>query len=94
VNKINPEKNEENSPITKTELQEWLIKWIAKEVRIQPDQITTNEPLVNFGLGSHDAVALTGDLEDWLGRELEPTLAWDYPTIDKLSDYLSQPKPQ
>ena len=29
------------------------------------------------------------DLEEWSGKELSVTTAWNYPTIDKMSEYLS-----
>jgi hypothetical protein len=31
---------------------------------------------------------LVGDLEDWLGLRLPPSLVWDYPSIDAMTDYL------
>ncbi len=33
---------------------------------------------------------MTGDLEDWLGCELDPTLLYDYPTIDALAWHLAE----
>ncbi|MGM7374347.1 acyl carrier protein, partial [Acinetobacter baumannii] len=31
---------------------------------------------------------VSGDLEDLTKLELEPTLLWDYPTINALAEYL------
>ena len=75
--------------IDKSEVKQWLVQWVANETKQQPEQITTDEPFVNFGLGSRQAVTLTADLEDWLECELPPSLAWEYPTIDKLADYIA-----
>jgi acyl carrier protein len=36
------------------------------------------------------AVTLTHDLEKWLGRELDPFLLYDYPSVDTLARYLSE----
>jgi len=56
------------------------------------------QPFTFYGLGSVQAVSLTGDLESSWGRTLSPTLAWDYPTIELLANYLAndphQSKPQ
>jgi hypothetical protein len=30
-------------------------------------------------------VGMTGDLSDWLGTEIDPVIAYDYPTIEALS---------
>ena len=31
---------------------------------------------------------LVGDLEEWLGLTLPPTLVWDYPSIAAIADFL------
>jgi acyl carrier protein len=33
-------------------------------------------------------VVLSGDLQTWLEIELDPTLLYDYPTIQSLAEYL------
>ena len=35
-----------------------------------------------------EAMMLVGDLEDSLGLRLSPTLVWDYPTMEKLAQYV------
>lgn len=72
------------------EIQNWLIAKLADQLEVAPDQVHPERPLSEFGLDSKDAVNLSGDLEDWLGRTLSPTLLWKYPTIQKLSEYLAQ----
>ncbi len=72
-----------------TDIQDWLVTWIAKELSITSEEIDIQEPFVNFGMSSRQAVFMAGELEDWLGHTLDPRLAWDYPTIEKLSDYLA-----
>lgn len=74
-----------------TDIQDWLVNWIADELSFAPDEIDIQEPFVNFGLSSRQAVFMAGELEDWLEQPLDPRLAWDYPTIEKLADYLATP---
>lgn len=50
--------------------------------------IASNTPLMNAGLNSTAAVALTSTLESSLGVALPPTLVFDYPSIDSIVDYL------
>jgi acyl carrier protein len=33
---------------------------------------------------------MTGDLEDWVERKIDPTLLYDYPTIEALSQHLAE----
>jgi myxalamid-type polyketide synthase MxaE and MxaD len=73
---------------TTKEIQDWLINYIAGLVKQAPGTIDIREPFLNYGLSSLDAVTLSGDLEELLGRHLSPTLAYEYPNILMLSRYL------
>lgn len=70
-------------------IQAWLIDRLSDHLEVEPATIDPAQALSEFGLDSKDAVNLSGDLEDWLGRKLSPTLLWKYPTIQKLSHYLA-----
>jgi myxalamid-type polyketide synthase MxaE and MxaD len=70
------------------EIEDWLITNVAELLHIAPDTIDIFEPFANYGLSSRDAVILSGELEELLGRRLSPTLAYEYPSIWDLSRYL------
>jgi acyl carrier protein len=40
-------------------------------------------------MDSMQAMHLSGDLADWLGQQLSPTVVWDYPTIELLASHLA-----
>lgn len=71
------------------EIQDWLIMQIAELLYIEPDNINISEPFTNYGLTSSDAVTLSGDLEELLGRRLSPTITFEYPSISALSHHLA-----
>ena len=73
---------------TEPMLTEWLIQKIADATEIPADQVDLDTPFADFGLDSRTAVALSSDLERMLGRELSPTLIWDYPTIKEVAHHL------
>ena len=76
-----------------TQLEEaisiWLIDRIAEYTGSTPLSIDSTIPFADYGLGSAEAVILSGDMERWLGRRLSPMLLWDYPTIDALAQHLA-----
>ncbi|MEH1804166.1 beta-ketoacyl synthase N-terminal-like domain-containing protein [Nostoc sp.] len=74
----------------RAEIQAWLINKIAQRQNIAPHSIDPRESFAYYGLDSIAAVSLSADLEDWLGCQLLPTLAYDYPTIATLSAYLTE----
>jgi acyl carrier protein len=69
-------------------IEGWLIDWIAKELGMAPAEIETSKSLLDYSLSSVTAMMLVGDLEEWLGLTLPPTLVWDYPSIAAIADYL------
>lgn len=75
--------------ITVASVQEWLTHYLANLLDMDPDDVDVETPFEGYGLDSAAAVAMTGDLEDWLKIELDPTLVYDYPTIEKLSSHLA-----
>jgi acyl carrier protein len=79
------------SPPDREAIETWLINRIASILELDPNQIDVRESFTSFALDSRTAVSLSGDLEKWLGRRLSPTLVWDYPSIEQLAQYLSDP---
>ena len=73
---------------TQSEIQTWIVNYIAELLEVKPNKIDVTIPFDRYGLDSSAAVGLAGDLEDWLERELDPTLLYDYPTIDSLTQQL------
>jgi phthiocerol/phenolphthiocerol synthesis type-I polyketide synthase C len=69
-------------------IRTWLVARIAELLRIDARDVDLHKPLANFGLNSVQAVSLSGELEDWLGTQLAPTLLYDYPTIDTIAAHL------
>jgi acyl carrier protein len=55
----------------------WLAAAIALDV-----------PFTNYGLDSILLVTLVDELEEWLGASLDPTIFWEYPTVEILTDWL------
>ena len=73
-------------------IRQWLANNVANRLQVNPNSIDIEQPFINYGLDSVQAVQLTADLEDYLGCKLSPTLAYDYPNIRSLSFYLSELK--
>ena len=85
---------DEQKAASAREVAVWLIHWLSTRLHIPPDDINVQQPFTRYGLGSIEMIDLTADLEDWLGGRLPTTLAWDYPTIAILAEYLGEPSVQ
>lgn len=72
------------------EIKEWIVNYLADLLEAEPEEIDVTVPFDRYGLDSSAAVGLTGELEDWLGEEVSPTLLYDYPTVESLVEYMSK----
>lgn len=89
-NNADPKKDiQEESPTT-TEIQVWLVSYLAELLEIDSHKIDVTVSFDRYGLDSSATVGLSGDLEEWLGCEIEPTVLYDYPTIGALAQHLAE----
>lgn len=75
---------------SRLEIEQWLQSAVAEALEKPVHTIALDVPLSELGLDSVAAVALTGDLEDWSGLAVDPTLIFDYPTIQALAEHLTE----
>ena len=69
-------------------VRDWLVARIAAQAGIAPDRLSVSDPFSRYGLDSQRAVILSGELQDWLGRPLPATIAYDFPSIDAMARHL------
>jgi len=74
--------------VTKDAIQSWLVNKIAATLGVDPARIDVREPFASYALDSVGALRIVGELEEFLGRQLEPTLLYDHRDIETLSTYL------
>ena len=74
---------------TRDEITAWLANALADLLEIKPSEISVTTSFPRYGLDSSAAIGLTDSLGEWLGRELEPTLLYDYPNIESLANHLA-----
>jgi len=75
-------------------LRRWLIDYLINSVGCSPDDIDLDASMSDLGVGSTDAVVLSGALSELLGRPVSPVELWEHPTIDALARFLSADEPE
>ncbi|GEM_PF-497940 len=83
-----------HSVVTHAQLEDWLIAYIANLRGMKKERISRNVVLTKYGLDSASAVALSGDLMDWLRCDIDPTLLYEHPTIEKAAAYVMAGLPE
>jgi acyl carrier protein len=79
----------QSEPRSAAQIQAWIAAYLAELLEVEADDVDPSLPFDRYGLDSAVAIGLTGDLEDWLGTQLDPTLLYDYPTVAALSKHLA-----
>jgi acyl carrier protein len=72
-------------------LIDWLVEHIARQLKLVPDGIPLNAAFFDIGLNSLDTLIISSELGEFLGfGEFNPSLFWDYPTVQKLAEHLAK----
>jgi acyl transferase domain-containing protein/glutamate-1-semialdehyde aminotransferase len=79
--------------VTASDIERWILSRVSRYAGEGPGTYGPGTEFADIGLSSRDAVVLIGELQDFLGRELSPTLPWDYPNARALASHLGQTEP-
>ncbi|NES04195.1 MAG: acyl carrier protein [Okeania sp. SIO2F4] len=78
--------------LTQAEIQEWLVSYLAEILEIDKKEVDIKEPFIDYGLDSTSAIVMTGDIGTFFGLNIDPTIPYDYQTIEALAKYLEEQK--
>ncbi|WP_347178615.1 acyl carrier protein [Streptomyces iconiensis] len=70
--------------------RDWLAARLSEFLQRPVAEIDPRTPFAEYGLDSVAALSLYGDIEDEFELYLEPTVAWDHPTVEDLARYLAR----
>jgi acyl transferase domain-containing protein/acyl-CoA synthetase (AMP-forming)/AMP-acid ligase II len=79
---------------TTISIQTELVRRLAEQLEVSPNQIDPHQSFAYYGLTSRDAVGFLVELEDSFEQRFSPTILWDYPTIASLAHYLAGDRSQ
>jgi acyl carrier protein len=77
--------------MTNEELTNWFKEKIAEESGTAIENIKTDQTFDNFNLDSLSTVTLAYDLEKEIGIDIDPTIFYEFDTIDKLVEKIQTP---
>jgi acyl carrier protein len=71
-------------------IERWLIERVAFYLERPISTVDPAVPLAEAGFDSVSAVSLCGDVEFEWEIDADPTLVFDYPTIDALAGFIAE----
>ncbi len=75
--------------LSREELRQWLTDYLVRTVGCRPADVDPERSLKDLGMGSAEAVVLSGELSELLSRPVDPVEFWQYPSINALLDFLT-----
>ena len=75
---------------TQQEIHDWIEKAICEKYPDKADLLTGDISFSAMGMDSLSHVQLIASLEEWLGKSIDPTMAYNYPTISSLSKKIAE----
>src|ERR1043166_9579244 len=70
-------------------IAEWLARYLADVLNLSVHEVKGTTSFEQYGLDSSGAVGLAGDLANWLGCNIDPTVTYEHPTINALAGALA-----
>lgn len=78
-----------NDKFSLDNIEAWLVSYLSKALEEDESQIDVDASFDTYGLESSSIAAMTGDLADWLGQDIDPAIIYEYPTIASLAEQLA-----
>ena len=75
--------------LSRQELLQWLADYLVRTVGCDAAEVNPERSLKDLGMGSAEAVVLSGELAELLGRPVDPVEFWQHPNINALLDFLT-----
>lgn len=70
-------------------MEDWMTSRVAQILNIPPEEVDRTLHFTSLGLDSVSLLTFTGELGEWLGRDLAAPVAWEFPSIVELARHLA-----
>ncbi len=87
-NKASSNAKKQSVELNPNELQQWIKQWFANRLSIKVEDINPKANFAYYGVDSSLAIQFCGALEHVVHHEVNPSLLWEYSTMEQLADYL------
>jgi thioester reductase-like protein len=70
-------------------IQSWFMSQLGRHLNLESEKIDLNKSFNDYGFDSLQSMNLIGELENFLGCQINPSLIWECETIQKFTRYLT-----
>ena len=74
---------------SEAEIRDFCLDYLRKSLEIPAEEAVPEANFARLGLDSGNSVHFLVGLEEWLGRELDPEVLYEHPTVAELARHLA-----
>ncbi len=74
------------------DLRRWVVDYLITHIGCDAGEIDLDAAFSDLGIGSRDAVVMSGELAELVGRKVSPVELFQHPTINSLVEHLTTPE--
>jgi polyketide synthase 12/myxalamid-type polyketide synthase MxaF len=74
---------------TQADIKDWIIGYVSRLLAVERSAIDSAATFDQLGMDSMMVIVMTEELGTWVGRSIEPTSAYDHPSIDRFAKYVA-----
>ena len=78
-----------DKPLTRDAIAKWIRDYLQRALELKRDTIDPDAYFSDYGVDSMFAVVMTGDIREWIKRDISPTALYEYPTVNQLADHIA-----
>ncbi len=67
----------------------WIRDYLQRALDLKRDVIEDDTYFSDYGVDSMFAVVMTGDIREWIKKDISPTALYEHPTVNKLADHVA-----
>ena len=74
---------------SEAEIRDFCLDYLRKSLDIPADEIVADANFARLGLDSGNSLHFLVGLEEWLGRDLDPEVIYQHPSVTELAHHLA-----
>ncbi len=78
---------------TRDEIANWLVSRLSAMLNLDAAEIECSRPFADYGLDSINAALVSGELSQYVGRNLSPAVLYEFTSVNELARHLAPIEP-
>jgi acyl carrier protein len=75
--------------LTRDAIARWIRDYLIRSLGLGRDVVDDDTYFSDYGVDSMFAVVMTGDIREWIKKDISPTALYEYPTVNQLADHVA-----